>query len=828
MRRSVQCHRPFVPGPLLLAFGILFSPALADAQSPAVHAEEYLSPSEAVAEAVTAPRHRNVSLVNLGPEGRHFLHGEGVGHPSLADMARPHRNLGGLYVDHGANRERNLTVRGETRLVLVDWENGARTEVEIPESARASGAAWSPDGAGLAFLAHYPNETHLYVADVATGASRRLTSGPVLATRVTAPAWSGDGRFVHTVLVPEGRGVEPEPPTTPGAPMVRVTADDENRLRTFPTLLETPHDRELFEYHTTGRLARIDIETGQVETLGGPAMFEVVDPAPDGAHVRVRTTLQPLSYIVRFQSFGSTEEIWDARGERVAEIREEETDKGVQGGNDDGERRGVHWRPDGEGLGFLEREEREDEGEEDDKDENDRKDRLFQWRPPFGEEDLRLVYESENRILDVRYSQHGDILFLTEEDDGEEHLFAVFADTPEERHTIYRHDPDDRLDEPGSLLTKRGERGTLVVRTTLDGEHIFLEGTRYPEDPLEEAPAPFLDRVEIRTGEVSRLFESAPDAHERVMALLDDEAHRVLVSRETPTDVPNSYVRDLVSGDERRITENVDHTPDLTRARREVHRVTRADGVSFTTRIALPEDWDGEPLPAILWFYPREYEDQEAYDQVARTLDTNRFPSLGGRSAEIFLRAGYAVVQPDHPIIGSMDSVNDRYVPDLIANHIAVIDAMAGLGYIDRTRLALGGHSYGGFGTINAMVRTPFFRAGIAGAPNSNRLLTPMGFQRERRLLWESRESYLEMSPFLWAERLEGALLIYHGADDQNVGTFPDNSWRLFHALNGLGKTAALYMYPYEAHGPAAEETLLDMWARWVAWLDHYVRDADG
>jgi dipeptidyl aminopeptidase/acylaminoacyl peptidase len=132
-----------------------------------------------------------------------------------------------------------------------------------------------------------------------------------------------------------------------------------------------------------------------------------------------------------------------------------------------------------------------------------------------------------------------------------------------------------------------------------------------------------------------------------------------------------------------------------------------------------------------------------------------------------------------------------------------------------------------GFGTINAMVQTPYFRAGIAGAPNSNRLLTPIGFQRERRPLWEARETYLEMSPFLWAERLSGALLIYHGEDDQNTGTFPDNSWRLIHALNGLGKTAALYMYPYEGHGPRAEETLLDMWARWIAWLDHYVKNAD-
>ena len=40
------------------------------------------------------------------------------------------------------------------------------------------------------------------------------------------------------------------------------------------------------------------------------------------------------------------------------------------------------------------------------------------------------------------------------------------------------------------------------------------------------------------------------------------------------------------------------------------------------------------------------------------------------------------------------------------------------------------------------------------------------------------------------------------------------------------GKVAALYLYPYEDHGPATEETLLDLWGRWTAWLDIYVKNA--
>jgi dipeptidyl aminopeptidase/acylaminoacyl peptidase len=187
--------------------------------------------------------------------------------------------------------------------------------------------------------------------------------------------------------------------------------------------------------------------------------------------------------------------------------------------------------------------------------------------------------------------------------------------------------------------------------------------------------------------------------------------------------------------------------------------------------------------------------------------------------------AGYAVVQPDAPIIGESGRMNDNYEHDLRNNLAAVIDHLDQEGIIDRNRLGVGGHSYGAFSTVNAMVHTPFFKAGIAGDGNYNRTLTPLGFQTERRDLFSGRDTYLRMSPYLYANNLTGALLMYHGMDDQNVGTAPDHSKRLFHVLNGLGKTAALYMYPYEDHGPATEETIMDLWARWVAWLDTYVKN---
>jgi dipeptidyl aminopeptidase/acylaminoacyl peptidase len=190
----------------------------------------------------------------------------------------------------------------------------------------------------------------------------------------------------------------------------------------------------------------------------------------------------------------------------------------------------------------------------------------------------------------------------------------------------------------------------------------------------------------------------------------------------------------------------------------------------------------------------------------------------------LLITQGYAVVQPDAPIVGPSGRMNDNYVNDLRNNLSAVIDELDRLGYIDRSRLGIGGHSYGAFSTVNAMVHTPFFKAGIAGDGAYNRTLTPNNFQSERRDLWEARDTYLSMSPFLYADHLTGNLLMYLGAEDQNVGTDPTNSLRLLHALQGMGKTAALYIYPYEDHGQVTKETILDQWARFTAWLDLYVK----
>jgi dipeptidyl aminopeptidase/acylaminoacyl peptidase len=363
------------------------------------------------------------------------------------------------------------------------------------------------------------------------------------------------------------------------------------------------------------------------------------------------------------------------------------------------------------------------------------------------------------------------------------------------------------------------------VQLSADGSSVFLQGAVYDRAPGDVGPKTFIDKVAIKTGEKQRIYESENrDVYERVTSALDLDAGRYIVSREGPKLLPQQYL--VENGKRTQLTRNQDYTPDITNA--VVHRVTieRADGFKFKTTVTLPQNYQqGTRLPAIFWFYPREFEDQEAYDRPDRTFNRNAFQTFGLRSVEFFVRLGYAVVEPDSPIVGPTGQMNNNYVHDLRNNLAAVIDELDKRALVDRTRLAIGGHSYGAFSAVNAMVHTPFFKAGIAGDGAYNRTLTPVGFQSERRDLWEAPNVYLSMSPFLHANNLTGALLMYHGLADQNVGTDPTNSLRLYHALNALGKTTALYMYPLEDHGPASKETILDLWARWSAWLDKHVKN---
>ena len=849
-------------------------------------------------DAVLAPRYRNVTLTNASPDKKWFIDEVGDGPVTMAVFSKPFHELGGLFVDYQANRARPLTIRNNAGIQVISAADGSTKAIQIPNGARVSNAVWSPDSALIAFYVHTPDATHIWVADPVTGASKQLTPRPVLATLVSSFDFSADGKKIAVVLIPDGRAPMPKAPAAPAGPQVKVAADgDKNRLRTFPSLMATPYDFQLLEWHATGQIVVLDVTPpaaapakgrapkqvpATMKKIGQPQMVRSLDLSPDGTYLRVTRMTKPFSYVVPVGNFGSVDEVWDLDGKVMVEIDKRPLNEGVQddtqpppdpGAEPGGARaqqqgrREVAWRADGQGLTFLEQEPPPPQAPGSDRTGGDtgtaatagrggrggeggqqarRPDRLYQWLPPFDKASLTMIFESNTRMSGHRFSPDHQVLFFSERAGQNTVEYAVYLSEPAKRYTLSRFRTDDVYANPGSIMTARGGGGGGrggggapggrggaggpgggIVLLSGDGSSVYLQGTAYDKNPLEAGPKSFIDKVAIKTGEKKRLYESENGGvFERVTTPLDLDAGRYIVSRESPTEIAQYY---LVDGSARTaLTKNEDVTPDLTRAPKDRFIVERPDGFKFRVNVTLPPGYQkGTRLPAIFWFYPREYATQDAYDRGIRTFNKNQAPNFGTRSMQFFIRLGYAVIEPDAPIVGPTGRMNDNYEHDLRNDLAAVIDELDRREMIDRNKLAIGGHSYGAFSAVNAMVHTPFFKAGIAGDGAYNRTLTPLGFQSERRDLWEARDVYLSMSPFLYAQNLTGALLMYHGLGDQNVGTDPTNSTRLFHALNGLGKTTALYLYPLEDHGPATRETLLDLWARWAAWLDKYVKNPE-
>ncbi len=846
--------------------------------------EGYVSPPAELADAVLIPRYLNISLTNANADKQWFLDEIGDGPVVMKTFSKPYHELGGVFIDFAANRARSLTTRTNIGIQIVSATDGTRKAIAVPPGARISNATWSPTGKAIAYFVHAEDSTHIWMTDIATNKPVQITKTPVLATIVTSFEFTQDGKQMTTVLIPDGRAPMPAAPPSPTGPVVKIAAaGDRNRLRTFASLMTTPYEQALLEWHATGQLAMIDLATRTVRKLGQPAMIRSIDASPDGKYVRVTRMVRPFSYDVPVSNFGTIEEVWDLDGRMLVKLTDRPLNLGVQddtptppdptaapggrgGAQAQNGKRELAWRADGQGLTYLEQEPapagapgagggRAGRGAgrgaaaADDAQGGGRaaqgparKDRLYQWLPPFTEGTAKVLYESNTRMSAHRFSPDMQTLFVSERAGQNTVDYAVALADPAKRYTLARYRTDDVYANPGSIVMVRGGAGGGrgaggggrggfsgpgggIVQLSADKESVFFQGSVYDKNPQDVGPKSFIDKVAIKTGDKQRIYESEnAGVYERVASILDVDNAKFIVSRESPTDVPQNYL--FEAGKRTQLTQNKDYTPDLTRAVKQQFMVERPDGFKFKVRVTLPSDYKtGTRLPALFWFYPREFATQEDYDRPDRTFNKNAFENFGTRSMEFFVRQGYAIIEPDAPIVGPQGQMNNNYVNDLRNDLAATIDELDRRALVDRTRLAIGGHSYGAFSTVNAMVHTPFFKAGIAGDGAYNRTLTPLGFQSERRDLWEAPNVYLGMSPFLYANNLTGALLMYHNLADQNVGTDPTNSIRLYHALNGLGKTTALYMYPYEDHGPVAKETLLDLWARWAAWLDKYVKN---
>ena len=772
----------------------------------------YKKPPKEVLDILNAPVTPGVSV---SPTRDNMLLTTALRNPPLADLAQPVLRIAGRRINPASNSP--FRFQYSVGLTLKRIADGAEIKIDLPPGAKISGIDWSEDGKHFAFLNTTANRVELWVGDTATGKIRNL-KGITINSAVGNPlAWMPDNRTLLVQLVPANRGAAPATPNVPPEPNTQESSGRPGPVRTYEDLLKSPHDENLYEYYATSQLALVDSVSGRATPFGQPAIFLGVDAAADGHHVLVTRLRRPFSYLFPDNAFPRDIEVWDTKGKLVYKVAslplaDQVPINGVIKG-----RRSIRWVP-GQPATLI-WVQALDEG--DPRKKVAHRDSVLMLKAPFTGQPVEL-FKTEHRFSAGGFGEKGGLLYFTDFDRDRrwQRTFIFYLDKPDvPPKLLWSRNQQDRYNDPGTLVTRvvGGQRAILQ-----NGDYIYLTGN----GSSPEGDRPFLDRLNLQTLKTERIFRSDADKYETVVTLLDDEAKQFITRRESPTEAPNYFIRSTAAATAKALTNFPDPTPQLRGIKKQLVTYKRADGVQCSFTLYLPPDYkQGTRLPTVVWAYPIEFNDADTAAQV--TGSTQRATSIGGASHLFFLLEGYAVLDnATMPIVGNPETVNNTYVEQITMSAKAAIDKATELGVTDPDRVGVGGHSYGAFMTANLLAHTDLFRAGIARSGAYNRTLTPFGFQNERRTLWEAPDLYLKVSPFMYASKVNEPMLMIHGEADDNTGTFPIQSERMYQAMKGHGATVRLVMLPHEAHGYAGRESIEHVLYEMISWFDKYVKNA--
>ena len=756
----------------------------------------YESPPADVAAILDAPRPPSVQL---SPDDRWVLLLERPALPPIREVAAPVVKVAGVRIDpdtDGPARENPFTSVAIRRL---DRPKDPPTPIAV--EGRIRSATFDTASRRLMITTLHDDGIALWVADVGPKPAPRRLLGTRLAAAYGPPCdWLPGDEGIVCRVVPEGRGDVPAADAVPAGPRIEENLGRKTPARTYADLLVTARDEQLLDHWLTTEVVHVALD-GTVTPVLEAALWAGVTPSPDGRWLLVTAVHRPYSHQVPLGAFPrKTELVERATGRRieVADLPLAD-DVPITFGSVRTGRREVDWRPDLPAtLWWVSALDGGDAGAP-----APERDRLETWTAPF-DGAPRALWTSELRFSDVTWGDAHTALV-------EEWWFAG------RRTRTWRIDPSapgkapvvvwdrsyqDEYGHPGTPVLEPGPYGRKVLRRTPTGG-LLLAGEGISPDGVH----PFLDRFEWT--KTTRVWEARDPYQERVVEVMDDLGREILTWRESQAEVPNLWRRKGRSAVP--LTRFTDWAPTFASVRKEIVRYERADGLPLSATVYLPPGWDPErdgPRPAVFWVYPNEFEHRSDAGQV--TAPSNTFDRPGGSSHLFLLLNGWIVVDdPVLPIVGDGDEQpNDTYVAQLVSGAEAAVSALVARKWIDPTRLVVGGHSYGAFTTANLLAHTDLFRAGIARSGAYNRTLTPFSFQGEERSFWEAPETYIAMSPFTVADRIDEPLLLIHGADDSNAGTWPVQSQRLYEALKGQGARVRWVELPAEDHGYRARESV--------------------
>ncbi len=782
---------------LALAFGTLMpGQARADDSAPAASAvSRYQQPSPALRAVLDAPA---LPTHSLSPDQKTLAVQRSQRYRQVADLARPALKLAGMRIDPAAHAPLLSTPSLES-LVLRPLDGGAERPVALPPGGGFHHLRWSPDGRHFLLNRRTPAGVELWLGQAANGALKKVQGLQLNTVLEQDVAWQGPETLL-VLAVPAKLGPAPRF-EAPDGPTVQESLGRQSPERTLQDLLKNAQDEALFAHYARAQLTRVNLRTGQLQPLGEPGLFASLQAVGTQGQVLTERLRQPFSYQVTWQDFGREVELRDAEGRVLRTLAPIALKKDVPvDGVITGPR---HYTGSPGADAALYWIEALDGGDPRRKAEH--RDRLMRLAAPYTGEPQEL-HRSVGRVSMMEFLEGGRQAVQADVDRDRQWMRLSLLDlgpTPAPARLLSERSLRDRYKDIGQPLRRMQANGRQALR--VDEGALWLVGA----GASPEGERPFLDRMQLADGQVQRLYRAGGSHYERPVTVLDARGERVLFSRESASEVPQLVLRSGPAlAQMQALTRYTDPAPQLRDIQRELVKFKRADGVELSFWLYKPPGYQvGERRPTFVWAYPLEFTDASVAGQVSGS--GNRFTSFGASSPLMLLLDGYVVLMDaTMPVVGDPKTVNDSFIAQITSNAQAIIDKAVELGVSSRDHMVVGGHSYGAFMTANLLAHTDLFKAGIARSGAYNRSLTPFGFQSEQRTYWEAQDVYQRLSPFNYADKLKEPLLLVHGDSDDNPGTFPLQSQRLYQALAGTGGHVRFVSLPYEGHGYTARESI--------------------
>ena len=741
---------------------------------------------------------------------------------SIEELSKEEMRLGGLRIDPKTNIGSRVTYINNVKLKKLDKKEAKIVQVKgLPENPKLTNFKWSPDQSKIALTNTTTEGVELWVLDIESASVSKITEAHLNANIGNVIHWFEDGASLLVKMISKNRKPLINTKTAvPTGPTISVNDGKKAQNRTYQDLLTNKNDEHNFEQLAMSEIHKVSLDGSSKKWLRAN-LYRELTFSPDGNYVMVVTINKPFSYLVPYGRFPSKTTIYTKEGAEVETVLDvpliEDLPQGFMAVRPG--KRNFSWRNDKPStLTYVMA---LDEGDPAIKVEY--RDEMFELKAPF-KSNGKSILKTINRFYNVQWGSDQVAIaydYWWNSRNTKTYLFNP-SDASKAPIVIYDRNYQDRYSDPGGFIMERNDMGSMVL--TIANNQAFSIGDGYTKD----GQFPFVDQLNLKSRKKKRIYQSAYTDKVEDISNYDPKKKKLLVRIESPTEYPNYYFRMIGGKQIDQITHFENPFKSLQNVDKEVISYTREDGIELSGTLYLPIGYDKnkkEKAPMIMWAYPTEFKDKSSAGQNTKNPNEFTYPYYG--SMVYWVTRGYIVLDDaSFPIIGDGDEEpNDSFREQLVANAKAAIDAVDELGYVDRERVAVGGHSYGAFMVANLLSHSDLFAAGIARSGAYNRTLTPFGFQSEERNYWEAPEIYNGMSPFMHAEKMNEPLLLVHGEADNNSGTYPMQSERYFNALKGLGATVRLVILPKESHGYRSKESILHLLWEQDQWLEKHVKN---